>query len=121
MAYVYFSNFFAVRVIQFWQMYREVSLLRGVGREMVLRNIFLSEKKKPVNETEPFSFTPYLLWSLKIHLSRAWPGGIGVKFTLSALAAWGSRVRILDTDLALLVRPCCDGIPHKIEEDWHRC
>ena len=28
---------------------------------------------------------------------------------------------ILGADLALLVKPCCGGILHKIEEDWHRC
>ena len=21
----------------------------------------------------------------------------------------------------LFIKPCCDGIPHKIQEDWHRC
>lgn len=52
MAYVYFSNVFAVRVILFWQMYRETNLVGGGGgRGMVLRNIFLSEKKAPRNET----------------------------------------------------------------------
>ena len=50
-----------------------------------------------------------------------WSGGAVVKFANSALAAQGLQVQILGTDLALLVKPCCGGTPHKIEEDWHRC
>ena len=50
-----------------------------------------------------------------------WPGGIAVKFVRSTSAAWGSRVQIPGTDLAPLVKPHCVGVPHKIEEDWHRC
>ena len=49
------------------------------------------------------------------------PGGGVVKFARSALVAWGSQVRILGVDLALLIKPCCGGVPLKIEEDWHRC
>ena len=49
------------------------------------------------------------------------PGGMVVKFTCSALVAWGSQVCIQGVDLALLVKPHCGSIPHKIEEDWHRC
>ena len=41
-----------------------------------------------------------------------------VKFAHSTLAAWGSQVRILGTDLAPLVKLCCGGVPHKTEEDW---
>ena len=26
-----------------------------------------------------------------------------------------------DADLALLIKPCCGRVPHKVEEDWHRC
>ena len=52
---------------------------------------------------------------------RGWPSGIVVKFECSTSVAWGSQVQILGTDLALLVKPCCGGIPHKIEEDWHKC
>ena len=52
---------------------------------------------------------------------QGWPGGIVVKFACSALVAQGSQVQILGMDLALLIKPCCDGVPHKIEEDWHRC
>ena len=47
--------------------------------------------------------------------------GAVVKFAHSASVARGLQVQILGTDLALLVRPCCGGIPHKIEEGWHRC
>ena len=49
------------------------------------------------------------------------PSGIVVKFACSTLAARGSQVQIPGTDLALLIKPCCSGIPHKVEEDWHRC
>ena len=52
---------------------------------------------------------------------RSWPSGIVVKFGPSASVAQGSQVQILGADLALLIKPCCGGIPHKIEEDWHRC
>ena len=44
--------------------------------------------------------------------------GIEVKFASSALAAQGSQVRILGSDLAPLIRPCCGSVPHKTEEDW---
>ena len=38
--------------------------------------------------------------------SGSWPGGMVVEFTCSALAAWGSLVQILGTDLVPLIRPC---------------
>ena len=44
-----------------------------------------------------------------------------VKFTCSALETWDSQVWIPDTDLSPLVMPCCGGMPHKTEEDRHRC
>ena len=44
-----------------------------------------------------------------------------VKFTCSALVAGGSQVWILGVELALLIKPHCSDIPHKVEEDWHRC
>ena len=50
-----------------------------------------------------------------------WPSGIVVKFTHSASVAQHSQVRIPGTELAPLIKPCCGGIPHKIEEDLHRC
>lgn len=60
--YVHFSNYFAVLQIQFWQIYREVSMVGGyVGREIMLRNIFLSEKKVTGSEIVIFSFLLYLL------------------------------------------------------------
>ena len=43
-----------------------------------------------------------------------------VKFECSALAAWGSGVQILGTDLAPLVKPRCGSIPHKTEEGWQQ-
>ena len=52
---------------------------------------------------------------------EGWPDGTVIKIALSASAAQGLQVWTLGTDLALLVKPCCGCIPHKIEEDWHRC
>ena len=50
-----------------------------------------------------------------------WPGGVVVRFVHSALVAQGLQVRIPGVDLVLLVKPRCGSIPHKTEEDWHRC
>lgn len=67
MAYVYFSNLFVVTVVLFWQMDMEATLVGvGEGREMVLRNTFLSEKQEPKNETEAFSFPSCLLGTLPL-------------------------------------------------------
>ena len=44
-----------------------------------------------------------------------------VKFVRSASAAQASQVQIPGEDLTLLIEPRCGGVPHKIEEDWHRC
>ena len=49
------------------------------------------------------------------------PSGVVVKFADSASAAWDLQVQIRDVDLAPLVKPCCGSVPHKTEEDWHRC
>ena len=49
------------------------------------------------------------------------PGGTVARFACSALVAQGSQVQISGVDVAPLVKPCCGGIPHKIEEDWLRC
>ena len=73
-------------------------------------------KKKVESETVDSIHT-----ALKNHSIGGQPGGVVVKFVCSALVAQGSQVQILGTDLALLVKPCCSSIPHKIEEDWHRC
>ena len=48
-------------------------------------------------------------------------GGAEVKFTCSALVAWGLQVRIPGADLAPLVKPRCSDLLYKIEEDWQRC
>ena len=40
------------------------------------------------------------------------PSSIVVKFTCSAVAAWGWQVRISGMDLAPLVESCCGSIPH---------
>ena len=53
--------------------------------------------------------------------SWGWPNGKVVKFARSASATQGSQIRILGMALALLIKPCCGGVPHKIEEDCHRC
>ena len=58
--------------------------------------------------------------TLKI-ISKGWPGGVVIKFMHFASAAQGLQVQYLGADLALLVKPRCGSIPHKIEEDWHRC
>ena len=50
------------------------------------------------------------------------PGGAEVKCARSASAAWGSPVRILGADMALLGKPCCGRRPtYKVEEDGHGC
>ena len=50
-----------------------------------------------------------------------WSGGIVVKVMHFASVAQGLQVQILGVDLAPFIKPSCGGIPHKIEEDWHRC
>ena len=52
--------------------------------------------------------------------SWGWPSGVVVKFRCFTLVAQGSQVWISGADLALLVKTCCGGIPHKTEQDWHR-
>ena len=54
-------------------------------------------------------------------ISWGWPSGVMVNVTHSALVAWGSQVRIPGTDLAQLVKTHCGSLPHKTEEDSHRC
>ena len=58
---------------------------------------------------------------LSSKISWGWPGVIVVKFVHSTLAARDLHVQILGADLASLIKPCCRSIPHKIEEDLHRC
>ena len=54
--------------------------------------------------------------------SGSQPGGIVVKFTRSASAAWGLWVRILGTDLHTTHRAMLWWRhTYKIQEDWHRC
>ena len=55
------------------------------------------------------------------NISRGWPSAIVVKFVCSASVAWGLQVQISGADLVPLIKPHCGSIPHKIEEDWHRC
>ena len=38
---------------------------------------------------------------------------------VSYSVAQGLQVQIPGADLALLIKPCCGGIPHETEEDWH--
>ena len=53
---------------------------------------------------------------------RGRPGGAVVKCARSASAAWGSLVRILAADMALLSTLCCGRRPtYKVEEDGHGC
>ena len=60
--------------------------------------------------------------ALTIHCSWGRPGGAVVKFARSALAAWGSLVRILGGDMAPLGKPWSGRRPtYKVEEDGHGC
>ena len=61
------------------------------------------------------------IWLLLNSSSRGQPSGIVVKFMHSTLAAWCSHFQIPGVDLTPLIKPCCGGIPHEIEEDWCRC
>ena len=59
---------------------------------------------------------------LKKGVIRGRPGSTEEKLARSALAAWGSPVRIPGADMALLRNPCCGRCPtYKVEEDGHRC
>ena len=50
------------------------------------------------------------------------PSGIVVKLACSALAAWGSGVRMLGVDLHTVHQAMLWWRPtYKIEEDWHEC
>ena len=52
----------------------------------------------------------------------SWSGGIVIKFMCSAVAAWGSWVRIPGMDLHSAHQAMLWRRPiYKIEEDWHRC
>ena len=74
----------------------------------------LSEASQKPHDMDSL-ISPFVRWSGR-------PGGAAVKFTHSALAAWGSPVPIPGVDMALLVKPCCGGRPtYKVEEDGHRC
>ena len=55
----------------------------------------------------------------RIH-SRGQPHGVTVKFTL-CFRQPGLQVQIPGIDLAPLVKPHCGSIPHKVQEDGHRC
>ena len=44
--------------------------------------------------------------------TRGQPCGIAVKFMHYASAARGLQVQIQGVDLALLIKPCCGGVPH---------
>ena len=50
------------------------------------------------------------------------PSGTAVKFSCSALGAWGSSVRFPGIDMALLVKPSCGRRPtYKEEEVGQEC
>ena len=61
----------------------------------------------------------FYFYFLKISFG-GWPGGIVVEFACSTSAAQGSQAQILGTDLALLVKPGCGSVLHKLEEDWQQ-
>ena len=54
-------------------------------------------------------------------VSEGLPTGVVLKFVRLALAAQGLPVWIPGVDLALLIKPCCGSVSHKVEEDGHRC
>ena len=63
-----------------------------------------------------------LLWfTPHIKIVQGQSQGVEVKPTCSTSVAQGSKVQIPGANPALLVKPCCGGISHKMEEDWHRC
>ena len=53
--------------------------------------------------------------------SWGWPGGVVVKFVLSALVVPGFTGLDPGADLVPLIKSPCGSIPYKTEEDWHRC
>ena len=55
------------------------------------------------------------------NIMRGQPSGIVVKFARATLVAQGSQFQFPGVDLAPLITPCYGGIPHKTEEDGHRC
>ena len=55
------------------------------------------------------------------YTEKGGPGGTVVKSARSTLVGWGSQVQIPRADQAALIKPCCGSIPHKREEDGHRC
>lgn len=52
---------------------------------------------------------------------RDGPGGVLVGLTHSTSGSQGLRVQIPCVDLAQLIKPRCGCVPHKREQDWHRC
>ena len=53
---------------------------------------------------------------------RGWSGGVAVKFTRSALVAWGLLVQTLAQTHAPLIKPCCGRRPtYQVGEDRHEC
>ena len=61
--------------------------------------------------------TIFASWSFIKNAEGGRPRGVVVKFTCQASVGRGSQVPILGADLAPLIKPCCGGIPHKVEED----
>ena len=70
-----------------------------------------------------FGITPgaFLMKDSAQKCSGGWPGSVVVNFTPSASMAQSSQAQIAGMDPAPLVKPCCGGIPHKVEKYWHRC
>ena len=58
-------------------------------------------------------------WCSKTNKLRVWPSGTGVGFVCSALAAWGSWIWIVGTDLHTAHHAMLWWQPtYKIEDDW---
>ena len=50
------------------------------------------------------------------------PGRVGLRFTCSASAAWGSLVEIPSVNIHTTYQAMLQWCPtYKIEDDWHRC
>ena len=67
------------------------------------------------------SMSSHFFFNIKKY-SQGLPGGVAVKF---ALSAWWSGVHQLRSQAwtyILLIKPCCGRHPtYKVEEDGHRC
>ena len=98
------------------------TLLKNLYNGILRQNKNTSLKERPDSQGSlNITLLPGGVLKLLKLRNRGRPGGTVVEFVHSALATWALRVHIPGVDLAPLDKPCCGGIPCKIEEDWHRC